>query len=375
MFLLLRNGDYKIYVSTGSYDMTINVKAGSTVATSIELETSPNAPTDYDTDYSGSVGLQGKIGFRIYDAAGSEVTSSTNSGLQGAVNSNQAGNENYVRLLSAPSGSDLDSDNFRLGGYTEEYGWTILMDETFDEEGTYEFRVTLDNGDSATASIEVKEMGTPVSLRIVYYTDSVEIGSSITPRAMQWVDADGVTKSIGKNAQEMVAISGYAVDDVDYTTNQQGLPTIKVKDDEKYVGSEITVTLVDERYNLVATTTLTVADEASDLAFDTKTAEANVNNKITAQVVDKSGNSVTPSGIGTGDATASVVILDRPEGAKVSATVGSVNANKGSFDINLTSDTVGNVTLQAVLRYKSASNITRILHWYPDLCCRQWLCR
>ena len=356
----LREGDYKIYVSTGSYDMTINVTAGSTVATSIEADITPSAPTDFDSDYSGNTGLQGKIGFRIYDASGSEVTDVTKtdagSGMYGALNSNDdADSENFVQLVSSPSESDLDNDNFYLGNYTDEYGWTILMDETFDAEGTYEFKVILDNGASATVSIEVKEMGTPVSLRITYYTDSVELGSTITPRAMQWVDADGVTKSIGNNAAEMVAISGYAVENVTYETN--GLPTIKVKDEERYVGSEITVTLVDERYNLVATETLTVADEATDLAFDAETCEVNVNNKITAQVVDKNGNSVTPDG-NEGTGTASVVILDKPEGARVSATVGSVNDRKGSFDINLTSDTVGNVTIQAVLRYR-ADNVTK----------------
>ncbi len=53
--------------------------------------------------------------------------------------------------------------------------------------------------------------------------------------------------------------------------------TVTAKDDEKYVGSEITVTAVDERYNLVNTVDLTVADDARDLKFATKTAEVNVN--------------------------------------------------------------------------------------------------
>ena len=120
----------------------------------------------------------------------------------------------------------------------------------------------------------------------------------------------------------------------------------------------------DERYNLVATKTLTVANEAKELAFNTKTCEVNVNNKIVAQIVDADGNKVTPSGIV--DGTASVVVLDKPEGAKVSTSVSSVNAQKGTFDINLTSNTVGNVTLQAVLKvtkYDDENN-TNIVKYY-----------
>ena len=49
-------------------------------------------------------------------------------------------------------------------------------------------------------------------------------------------------------------------------------------------GAEITITAVDERYNLVDTVVVKVADEAAGLAFATKTAEVDVNNKIVVSV-------------------------------------------------------------------------------------------
>ena len=72
-------------------------------------------------------------------------------------------------------------------------------------------------------------------------------------------------------------------------TNPYGAGHITVKSDEKYVGSTITVTAVDSRYDLIATTTLTVADEAAGLAFAAQTAEVNVNNKITVNINNTDG--------------------------------------------------------------------------------------
>ena len=386
-----REGEYKVYVSVGQYEMTIVVGANTTAATSIVLDTAVKAPTALDDDYTVN-GLTGKVGFRVYDATGSEVTGANyTTGMDNALNSITTSTDdakNFVALTSAPAGSDLDDENFAIAWMGDEYGWTIVMDETFDEEGVYEFKVALDNGAYATASITVKEFGTPVGIIFTYDADSVELDSAIVPKAINWIDANYVTKAINSSVE--IAVSGYAVDDVklyrytlmedpmDPTSSRvvlagdasftkptnysswtiiktQYLPTITVSDDEKYVGSEITVTAVDERYNLVATKTLTVADEAKDLAFSTNTLEVDVNNKVVVNVVDRNVNNVTPSNVVAADA--SVIVLDKPEGAKVSATVNGVNAAKGQFNINLTSNKVGTVKVQAVLKYETAGGV------------------
>jgi len=352
-----REGQYKVYVSVGQYEMTILVGASTTAATSIVVDTAPQTPTALDTDYTEN-GLTGKVGFRVYDATGSEVTALNYTGGMDNAYTVEDGKvvfpasdddaKNFVALTSKPADSDLDDENFRLAWMGNGYAWTIVMDETFDEEGTYEFKVTLDNGASATVAIEVKEFKTPVGIIFTYDADSVEIGGSIAPKAISWIDANYVTKAIDNTVE--IAVSGYAVADV--TRAVADKPVIEVKDDEKYVGSEIKITAVDERYNLVATKVLKVANEASELELTAKTTEVNVNNKIVAQIVDKDGNSVTPAGVVTSTAEASVVVLDKPEGAKVAATVSSLNAAKGQFEINLTSNKIGNVAVQAVLKYE-----------------------
>ena len=61
-----------------------------------------------------------------------------------------------------------------------------------DAEGTYEVKVILDNGAYATAKWEVKQFATPVSMRIDYPRTTVELGASITPDQVVYVDANKV---------------------------------------------------------------------------------------------------------------------------------------------------------------------------------------
>ena len=187
---------------------------------------------------------------------------------------------------------------------------------------------------------------------MVYAAPSVELGGQLNVDKLEYVDANGVVKS-AKGKVDLAA-TGKAIRDFDTTTGK-----ITVSSDDKYIGSEITITAVDDRYNLVATASLTVADEAKELKFDTKTAEVNVNNTIGVQVVDSQGNRVA---LGRGyDANGEsvvvdsikYVVLDKPADAKVSVNTASANNNilsAGSFKMNLTSNKVGNVTVQAIAK-------------------------
>ena len=131
---------------------------------------------------------------------------------------------------------------------------------------------------------------------------------------------------------------------------------ITVKSDEKYVGATIKVTAVSERYNLVASTEITVADEASELAFATKTLSVNTNNKVDVQIVDASGNKVAPTNVESADI--SYVVLDKPTDAKVSVATSSSKdlADKGTFTMAVTSNKVGNVTIQAIAKLTINNN-------------------
>jgi hypothetical protein len=221
-------------------------------------------------------------------------------------------------------------------------------------EGTYTIKVVLDNGKYTTVTFEVKEFATPVALNLTYEADAVELGSSVAIDTLEWVDANGVTKE-AKGKVDLAA-TGYAVSNFNTTTGE-----VTVKTDDKYVGSTITVVAVDDRYNLTAQATLTVADEASELAFDTKTLAVDTNNKVGVSVVDSNGNKVALNRTGA-TATISYVVLDKPEGAKVSVSTDNSDNNiltEGTFKMNVTSNTVGNVTIQAVAKVTQSNDVVK----------------
>ena len=345
-----REGTYKVYVTCGQFEFTIEVQVGATQATEIECTDEPKNPIDV----IGNTDLKDYVEFTMYDVNGNELkpADSEVQGWDKAENStktNYNGKDvtGYVAIVSQPSASKVTSGDLWFDGET------IHSKRAFTAEGVYEFKVVLNNGNYATAKIEVKEFTTPVEL-VLEYPATVELGASIaSPNDLYWLDANKVEKKA--TGKVNLAATGYAVESFNSNTG-----ALVVKGDEKYVGAEISVTAVDERYNLIDTATIKVAAGATELAFATKTAEVKVNNKIRVNVVDSEGNVVA---LGQkqdeqGTVDISYVILDKPENARVfaSTTDDKKVFTDGYFTMNLTSNTVGNVAVQAVLKYTAPTN-------------------
>ena len=328
-------GDYEITVEVDGVSWTIKVQVGNTSAAYIETAKEPTAPQAL----FGTMKYD-KIGFTITDINGNTVKAA-DEGMDGIV----ARDGKFIVLTEKPAGSNLASEDLFLD-YDEVDQMWYLQGIDKDAEGTYTAKVILDNGAYATATWEVKKFGTPVELRIGSATKTVELGGKIT-LSLDYVDANGVEKDA--NDADLAA-SGYAVENVAKAAKKAY--TVTVKTDEKYVGSKINVTAVSQKYDLVGAVELTVAEGASEIKFADKTAEVNVNNKITWNVVDAQGNKVA---LGDQAAKAEIkyVVLDKPEGAKVSTndvTIQKDLRNKGEGKLALTSNKVGNVTVQVVLK-------------------------
>ena len=388
-----RDGEYKVYIKAGSFEATIVVKVGSVGAYDIVCVKSPEAPIDITDD------LGNKIQFTFTDANGNAVTAGE-AEIYGAVaafhsSDSNAGDQSlvanpkpYVAVVSKPSASDLENKQLRLianvdNDGSNQYRADLYLDGADDlVEGTYEIKVVLDNGKYTTVKFEVKEFTTPVALNLKYEADAVEIGSYVAIDTLEWVDANGVTKECTNKVD--LAATGYAVENF-YTQddtcnlktphevtvkNEDGTEskkvvthtagTVEVKDDDKYVGSTITVIAVDDRYNLTAQATLRVADEATALAFDTKTLAVDANNKVGVSVVDSEGNKVALSR--AKDASISYVVLDKPEGSKVSVSTYNGDNNilaEGTFKMNVVANKIGNVTIQAVAKVTQDDGVVR----------------
>ncbi len=343
-------GTYKVYVTYGQFEVVIEVTVGATMANKIECTDEPENPIDILNE-SLTTGIEA-IEFTMYDVNGNELDPEVvSAGWENAKDSAKTKEHyGYVAITSQPSGSKLENKDLWFDGET------VCSNKVISVEGTYTFKVVLDNGNYATATIEVKEFTTPVKL-VVEYPEAIELGAKIEgPNDLYWLDANNVEKSA--KGKVTLAATGYAVANFDSLKGE-----LTAKTDEKYVGSEITITAVDERHNLVATAVVAVANDAKELKFATKTAEVKVNNKIRVNVVDENGK-VVALGNASKNQKASVaisyVILDKPTDARVFVSTADDKKVKtdGYFDMNLTSNVVGNVTVQAVLKYSYTDTAT-----------------
>ncbi len=337
-----REGLYKVYVSFGEVEAVINVEVGGSVPNDIEVIEAPEAPLattgiNYDneirfqvTDVNGNIVKEADLGNCVPDGAAPTTAEAP-----------------YVTILEQPATSKLKDKNIWIKPVTGEDYYVLDTDVTaFDKEGTYSVKVILDNGRSAVVTWEVKKFQTPVEI-VIDAPESVELGTDFDVE-LTFVDANGVEKTADKDIE--LAATGYAIQTLGaLNATTAGSANVQVKADEKYVGSVITLTAVSERYGLIETAEVKVAKEAVAIAFDFEDLAVDVNNKIEWNVVDEDGTPVDVK-INTGDTVEiNYVVLDKPEGAKVSV-YDATTAFDGDGVMAVTSNKVGNVTVQAIVK-------------------------
>ncbi len=324
-------GDFKVYVEYGTKaDCELLVKSNGLAAANISTIKQPKAPVALDSTLDDNIDVR----FNVTDANGN------NTGLK----------DNYrVAITEKPAGSKISAAAIKLKSTSS--GWAFDSTETLDEEGTYTFKVVLNNGNYATATVEVKEFQTPVELTIEYPTAAVELNGTTEPEAINFVDANGVTK---KATGIELSASGYAIKDFSSKTGK-----VSVKADEKYVGSAITVLAVSTKYNLTATANLVVAKEAAAVKYANTKADVAVNNTLVANIVDEDGNKVALNDAAkTNNVTIQYVVLEKPENAKVAVTTKNDAdlVKKGEFKVSFTASAIGNYKIQTVVRYEQAGS-------------------
>ena len=324
-------GSFKLYVEYGTKaDCELTVKSTGLDAAEIETIKEPKAPIALDSLVDVD---DVDVYFNVTDANG---------------NSTGLSDDDYkVVVTEKPAGSKITASMIDL--QATDNGWGFDSNETLDEEGTYTFKVVLDNGNYATATVEVKEFQKPVELVVEYPTNTVELNGKTVPTSINFVDANGVTKAA--TGVELSA-NGYAVKNFNSSTAE-----VTVKADEKYVGSKITVLAVSTKYNLTDTVELTVANEAAGVKYANTKADVAVNNTLIANIVDVDGNKVALNAAAdANNTTIQYVVLDKPENAKVAVTTKNKAdlVKKGQFKVSFTASEIGTYKIQTVVRYEQA---------------------
>ncbi len=395
-------GEYKVYVEYGNKaDVVVTVTAGTTGPA--DIETKYNAgKVDLDTTLAAS-----GIMFTITDINGNIINNQDLLDNKTADKS-AAAEEFFVRVTEAPAGSAITNKSLQSAGLAydaDEAAWVITNVE-LDVEGDYEFKVILENGAFATATVTVKEFQTPVAIELAYQAPSVELNGYNYMKTLKFVDANGVKTTNGTDEIKLAA-KGYAVDTfianenvkvikgyqtrtstssawVDATKAEYdkalavdtslaqivyySLGAVKAEADEKYVGSTIDVTAVSQKYNLVATTSMVVANEAAEVKYASTEADVAVNNTLVANIVDVDGNKVALNNV-VGKANISYVVLEKPEGAKVAVSTANADtlATKGQFKVSFTASEIGTYKLQTLVTYEQANGVVKYYTGIEDI--------
>ena len=344
-------GDFKVYVEYGTKaEMVIDVTSTPLTPANIVTIAQPKTPMALNTPVNKT-----GIYFNITDANGN------NTGITNVID--EETNEvvkpaNYkVTVVEKPAGSDVVASELYLQSVAGK-GWA-LFGAGLDEEGTYTFKVTLNNGAYAVASAEAKEFQTPVSLVLTYPAPAVELGGEIAVEDLLFIDANGVAS----NAAGKVTLSanGYAVDkfeDVKVVGEEKVYGVVTAESDEKYVGSKITVLAVSEKYNLTAVAELVVANEAAAVKYANTNADIAVNNTLVANIVDADGNKVS---VDTTDKYAiQYIVVEKPANSKVAvSTHTDLDPVTGQFKVSFTASAIGEYKLQTIVRSTDENNVVK----------------
>lgn len=266
--------------------------------------------------------------------------------------------ENFVaKVTSAPADSSLEDTNVNFN-YDTNTSDSIYLSFEPDAVGEYTIKVyNTTTGASATTTIKAAEFGTIDHATISYASSVYSLGEKTPQAVVDVYDTNGVKKSATtkKFSYTGLGVSEFASD------NGQ----ITFKDDDKYAGNEIVVSVVaNNKY--AASTTLTIAAEPAALKFTEATAEVGGEATVKAQVVDVNGNDSAISFPNGYDVTVqSAIITERPEGATVSVDADAFTNSretflkKGTSSVVITSNKEGTVKANVVVKLSNKQPITR----------------
>ena len=330
-FTATAQGDYKIFVDVDGNEITVPVKVTSSNVDKMVVVKSPTAPISAD-EVSNAYTFEDFVRIEFRDPNGAL--------LKTVSQEVTTGNKDYVKVVEKPAKSRVEAKDFRIVSVAGKDYYTIRSARAL-VEGKYVLRFATDNGKTIDVSFEVAPFGVAKSLKLEYDTETVGLGKTMPKADVYFLDDKGVKKPArGVN----LGYNGYAVQSFNFNDG-----SFVVKNDEKYLGTKITVTAVAERQNLVSIAELNVAQDGRGLKFATNSGVIGTNNQVDFQIIDGAGKSVGIDNVSTVNA---IVLSSSNKEAKVSAnfSTGDVEADKGTGKLFVTSDKPTTAEIQVFVR-------------------------
>ena len=350
----LANTGNKVIVKFGKAKAELTVNASSAGVANVAVNNEAKAPINNTKTI-----LSSNTEFKFTDANGvaAELVYSTapTATTDGIVN--LAASDVAITIVEKPAKSNLKDSDFRLVKQAADATQQISADTAgvytlectdgtgkADKDGTYVIKVAMKNGSSATATVKVAEMGDVVGIMFAKAPKTVAYGEKVNVGAVVAVDANGVTDA---TISYDLSASGLAVDQF-YTAASGSYVKgdLVAKADDDYVGQTITVMAVYEDF--VATTEITVVDQAATIKFVSNEAEVGINTNLVGRIVDATGKATT---IGT-VTEVKAIVLDKPENAVAVANSAVGNVLKdGNVVLSFLASAPGEYKVQTIVTY------------------------
>jgi len=299
-----RAGDFKVVFSyEDAEDAVVAVNATNDAVANVEVAKASTALIN--NDYKDTTIKTGAF-VKFTDAAGNVIIK------EGVATDGYVDGDVKVTVVSQPTNSKLTAANFKLVKSATVAGASELEVVTSVDlkVGSYEVKFALANGKNVTVAFETAKMGDAVGIRFVQPATTVGLGADNPNFTVQAYDAKGVTETLAAD-EFVLSAQGKAVK----APTEDG-KLFGVINEDKYIGSTITVLAKTADNKFIATTALEVVENGSEVVYANNTAEVGVTAQLTANVVDVKGNKVNVS---VDKENISIVVLDKPANAYVYA--------------------------------------------------------
>ena len=332
-------GTYTVTIDCGSYSESIELVFGASSITKVSVVSSSEETIAVDQNEEVAVEVV------AYDANGNSIKASDS--VASTLN-----DDFNVEVTSAPSDSSWEdetlSDPFK---YDSNYSSYVYLSFEPDAVGSYTLKIYNNTtGVADYAYLTAEEFGTIASATISYDSASYTLGSTTETPTVKVVDQNGVTKTASASSTTF-SYSGVGVASFNSSNG-----VITFRDDEEYVGNQITVNVVVSN-KVSASTTITIGNEASYLSFEETDGAIGEEVTVTGYAYDADGNLSAVGGT-SDDYTVTVqsaLITSKPEGS--TATIDADNfedaannfLSEGYGTVIVSSNTEGTVVGNVVL--------------------------
>lgn len=341
---------------TGSSDLELYAEAGSNKKATVMLPFSATSPHTIElhmsTPNNQIVAKKQKdkeFTIYLYDAMDNKVKYKKWEG--------ELEDDLSYEVIREPEGSDIEDEiSFEPDSMKNR---TDMVIGSFEKEGFYNIRLSIDSGDYIDVGFTVKEQEKEITeLKLEYEEKAISLGAKTDLPTITRVDKNGVEYELDESDIQSDMI--FSVNDPQKIADISDKGVLTITDDDDHKG-ELLITVIDKDNNLTANHLMSVAGEPSGIRLNpptiTKTGETA---KVVMQVIDENGNlTALGQNMASRYPKVSFSVVEEPEEAYVGCDDGSMFSSKmkedGLANLEITCNKPGTVKVAVMLEVKNSA--------------------